>query len=160
MGKTSENEQRRPIHDNRVSLTTSPKILPFDSNGWATTRPFTRKTNGSNTGAATGIMTFVELKPSADPIAINKAAHGLCPDKSPGAAMKGFLFPMSEWRLYSSFKNGKQDAFQRQDQIRPHLRHHCLDHSAHRLYQLHEPCYRQLGATRPRSGRQESPRCR
>lgn len=56
-----------------------------------------------------GIMTFVELKPSADPVAINKLLTGYVQTKSPGAAMKGFLFPMSDWRLYSSFKNGKQD---------------------------------------------------
>jgi putative ABC transport system permease protein len=56
-----------------------------------------------------GIMTFVELKPSADPAAINKLLTGYVQTKSPGAAMKGFIFPMSDWRLYSSFKNGKQD---------------------------------------------------
>jgi predicted permease len=56
-----------------------------------------------------GIMTFVELKPSADPVAINKLLTNYVQTKSPGAAMKGFIFPMSEWRLYSSFKNGKQD---------------------------------------------------
>jgi putative ABC transport system permease protein len=57
-----------------------------------------------------GIMTFVELKPSADPVAINKLLTDYVQTKSPGAAMKGFIFPMSDWRLYSSFKNGKQDA--------------------------------------------------
>jgi putative ABC transport system permease protein len=56
-----------------------------------------------------GIMTFVELKPSADPGAINKLLGNYVQTKSPGAAMKGFIFPMSDWRLYSSFKNGKQD---------------------------------------------------
>jgi putative ABC transport system permease protein len=56
-----------------------------------------------------GIMTFVELKPSANPVAINKLLTNYVQTKSPGAAMKGFIFPMSEWRLYSSFKNGKQD---------------------------------------------------
>lgn len=56
-----------------------------------------------------GIMTFVELKPSADPAAINKVLYNYVQDKSPGAAMRGFIFPMSDWRLYSSFKNGKQD---------------------------------------------------
>jgi putative ABC transport system permease protein len=54
-------------------------------------------------------MTFVELKPSANPAAINKVLADYVQTKSPGAAMKGFIFPMSDWRLYSSFKNGKQD---------------------------------------------------
>jgi putative ABC transport system permease protein len=57
-----------------------------------------------------GIMTFVELKPSANPAAINKLLTDYVQTKSPGAAMHGFIFPMSDWRLYSSFKNGKQDA--------------------------------------------------
>ncbi|HEV3414833.1 MAG TPA: ABC transporter permease [Puia sp.] len=56
------------------------------------------------------IMTFVELKPSANPSAINKLLTDYVQTKSPGAAMKGFIFPMSDWRLYRSFKNGKQDA--------------------------------------------------
>ena len=56
-----------------------------------------------------GIMTFVETKPGANLAAINKLMDHYVQDKSPGAAMRGFLFPMSEWRLYSSFKNGKQD---------------------------------------------------
>ncbi len=56
-----------------------------------------------------GIMTFVELKPTASLAAVNKVLTNYVQDKSPGAAMKGFLFPMSQWRLYSSFKNGKQD---------------------------------------------------
>ncbi len=56
-----------------------------------------------------GIMTFVELRPSADPVAINKLLTKYVQTKSPGAAMHGFIFPMSDWRLYSSFKNGKQD---------------------------------------------------
>lgn len=56
-----------------------------------------------------GIMTFVELKPDANLPAVNKVLYNYVQDKSPGAAMKGFLFPMSEWRLYSSFKDGKQD---------------------------------------------------
>jgi putative ABC transport system permease protein len=55
------------------------------------------------------IMTFVELKPNANLAAVNKVMYHYVQDKSPGAAMKGFLFPMSEWRLYGAFKNGKQD---------------------------------------------------
>jgi|HubBroStandDraft_1064217.scaffolds.fasta_scaffold24399_1 putative ABC transport system permease protein len=56
-----------------------------------------------------GIMTFVELKPSADAAAINKVFYNYVDSKYPGASMKGFIFPMSDWRLYSAFKNGKQD---------------------------------------------------
>lgn len=55
------------------------------------------------------LMTFVELKPSANPAAINKLLTNYVQDKAPGTVMKPFLYPMSQWRLYTSFKNGKQD---------------------------------------------------
>jgi predicted permease len=57
-----------------------------------------------------GLMTFVELKPSGSPTAINKVLTHYVQDKAPGTVMKPFLFPMSQWRLYASFKDGKQDA--------------------------------------------------
>jgi len=56
-----------------------------------------------------GVQTFMELNPSADPAAINKLLTNYVQTKSPGAAMKGSILPMSDWRLYNSFKNGKQD---------------------------------------------------
>jgi predicted permease len=56
-----------------------------------------------------GIQTFIELKPSADPAAITTLLTNYVQTKSPGAAMKGSILPMSDWRLYNSFKNGKQD---------------------------------------------------
>jgi putative ABC transport system permease protein len=57
-----------------------------------------------------GIMTFVELKPNANAAAINKLLLNYVQTKAPGAIMKPFLFPMTDWRLYSFFNNGKQDA--------------------------------------------------
>ena len=56
-----------------------------------------------------GLMTFVELKPSTDPAAINRLLSHYVQDKAPGAVMKPFLYPMNQWRLYTAFKNGKQD---------------------------------------------------
>ena len=56
-----------------------------------------------------GVMTFVELKPSADPAAINRTLTDYVQQKAPGTVMKPFLYPMNQWRLYTSFKNGKQD---------------------------------------------------
>lgn len=56
-----------------------------------------------------GLMTFVELKPTADPAAIDKILTGYVQQKAPGAVIKPFLYPMSQWRLYTAFKNGKQD---------------------------------------------------
>jgi putative ABC transport system permease protein len=56
-----------------------------------------------------GIQTFAELKPSADPAAINKLLINYVQTKRPGSSMRGSILPMSDWRLYNSFKNGKQD---------------------------------------------------
>jgi putative ABC transport system permease protein len=56
-----------------------------------------------------GIQTFMELKPSADPAAIDKLLANYVQTKRPGSAMKGSILPMSDWRLFNSFKNGKQD---------------------------------------------------
>ena len=56
-----------------------------------------------------GMMTFVELKPSADPAAIDKILTNYVQQKAPGAIIKPFLYPMNQWRLYTAFKNGKQD---------------------------------------------------
>jgi putative ABC transport system permease protein len=56
-----------------------------------------------------GIQTFVELKPSASAARINGLLNNYIQSKQPGAIAKPFLFPMSQWRLYSHFENGKQD---------------------------------------------------
>jgi putative ABC transport system permease protein len=56
-----------------------------------------------------GIQTFVELKPSANATRINSLLTNYIQSKQPGAIAKPFLFPMSQWRLYSHFENGKQD---------------------------------------------------
>jgi putative ABC transport system permease protein len=56
------------------------------------------------------IQTFVELNPSANPAAINGLLKNYIQSKAPGAIAKPFLFPMSQWRLYNNFENGKQDA--------------------------------------------------
>jgi predicted permease len=57
-----------------------------------------------------GIMTFVELKPSATAASIDHLLSNYVQSKAPGTIIKPFLFPMSQWRLYSHFENGKQDA--------------------------------------------------
>lgn len=57
-----------------------------------------------------GIQTFVELKPSASLAAINGQLTNYIQSKAPGAIAKPFLFPISQWRLYNNFENGKQNA--------------------------------------------------
>jgi predicted permease len=86
-----------------------PKNTSFRFHWLANYEAFLQRNQWLQQWGSNGIMTFVELKPNADLSAINKVLYNYVQDKSPGAAMRGFLFPMSQWRLYSSFKNGKQD---------------------------------------------------
>src|SRR5580658_515458 len=86
-----------------------PKNTSFGFHWLASYQAFYKDNQWLQGWGTNGIMTFVELKPSASITAVNKVLTNYVQDKSPGAAMKGFLFPMSQWRLYSSFKNGKQD---------------------------------------------------
>ncbi len=69
------------------------KIYPFLEHEW-----------GSNSA-----QTYVELAPTADPATVGGIVHGFIRAKEKEASSTSFLFPMRDWRLYSSFTNGKQD---------------------------------------------------
>jgi len=86
-----------------------PENTSFHFHWLANYQVFYRQNQWLQQWGSNGIMTFVELKPAADAAAINKVLYNYVDSKSPGAAMKGFLFPMSQWRLYGAFNNGKQD---------------------------------------------------
>lgn len=57
---------------------------------------------------ANSINTFVELSPSANIKAINKALYGLVQKNEPASNTRMFLFSMNDWHLHSKFINGKQ----------------------------------------------------
>ena len=86
-----------------------PKNTSFHFHWLGSFQAYFQKNQWLQYWGSNSLMTFVELKPSGDAAAINKLLTNYVQTKSPGAIMKPFLFPMSEWRLYSSFKNGKQD---------------------------------------------------
>ena len=86
-----------------------PKNCTFSFKWLANYEGFLQKNQWLLNWGSNGIMTFVELKPGADFAAIDKTLYNYVVNKSPGASMRGFLFPMSDWRLYSHFVNGKQD---------------------------------------------------
>ncbi|MGN6440154.1 MAG: ABC transporter permease [Agriterribacter sp.] len=54
------------------------------------------------------VRTFVQLSPNADPLAFNKKIEDITIRHSNGEEdQEVFLHPISKWRLYSSFENGK-----------------------------------------------------
>jgi predicted permease len=55
-----------------------------------------------------GPYTYVELDQKADLAAINKQLENFIEQKQTDQEATAFLFPMSKWRLYNEFDNGKQ----------------------------------------------------
>lgn len=58
--------------------------------------------------ASNGVMTYVKLEPKAAPGKIDAELKGYLQKKDEQAISKPFLFPISDWHLYSKFENGKQ----------------------------------------------------
>ncbi|HWB24248.1 MAG TPA: ABC transporter permease [Chitinophagaceae bacterium] len=55
-----------------------------------------------------GILTYAEVEPNANVDAINKKLYGYIQTKQQGTIAKMMLYPMTRWRLYDSFENGKE----------------------------------------------------
>src|SRR3984957_1312489 len=55
-----------------------------------------------------GPFTYVELEPKSNPDVINRQLKDYIHVKQADQTNLAFLFPMSDWRLYSEFDNGKQ----------------------------------------------------
>ncbi len=68
----------------------------------------TRGGNDESSWGSYGPFTYVELDANANHVAINKQLQNYIHDKQTDQANQAFLFPMSDWRLYSEFENGKQ----------------------------------------------------
>jgi len=77
-------------------------LAPFkifeDQNTWLTQW-------GSN-----GVITYVETQPNADMKAINNKLYNYVESKEKGVIAKMSIYPMSRWRMYDSFENGKEVA--------------------------------------------------
>lgn len=65
-----------------------------------------------------GPITYVELNENARIDAVNKQLKDLIPRKSVTGKREAFLFPMSDWRLYHEFANGKPTGSGRIKQLR------------------------------------------
>jgi predicted permease len=55
-----------------------------------------------------GIATYVELEPHANVEAINKKLYNYLDTKGENLIARFSIYPMSRWRLYDSFENGKE----------------------------------------------------
>jgi len=64
------------------------------------------------------LSTYVELKPGVDPASVNKLLYNFIQKREPASIARPFLFPMSDWRLYDQFENGKQTGGGRIEYVR------------------------------------------
>ena len=55
-----------------------------------------------------GVVTYVETQPSANVDEINKKLYGYIQTKQKEASARMSIYPMSRWRMYDSFENGKE----------------------------------------------------
>ncbi|HEU5165189.1 MAG TPA: ABC transporter permease [Chitinophagaceae bacterium] len=54
------------------------------------------------------VNTYVELKPGADLVSVNKQLYNIIQKRVPGSTSHPFLFGMNNWHLFGQFENGKQ----------------------------------------------------
>ena len=64
------------------------------------------------------LSTYVELKPEANLVAINKQLYNFVQKKAPSSNGHVFLFNMNQWHLYDSFDNGKETGGGRIETVR------------------------------------------
>ena len=100
--------------DNKQNYTVSGVMADLPENStlqldWVAPFEVYRKANDwlSNWGA-NSLLTYVELSPSADPVAINRRLHDFIQQKDPTAGGKPILFAMQDWHLKDQFTDGKQ----------------------------------------------------
>lgn len=55
-----------------------------------------------------GLITYVETEPKANIAEINKKLYNYVETKQQGATAKMSIYPMTRWRMYDSFENGKE----------------------------------------------------
>jgi len=58
---------------------------------------------------ASGMATYVELAPNADPATVDRRLQHYLAGKKDGLKTECFLFPMNSWHLYWHFTDGKMD---------------------------------------------------
>ena len=85
-----------------------PESVSFQFEWLAPFKIFENQNNWLQSWRNNGVLTYVELQPGADTKAINRKLYNYVQSKARDAEAKMSIYPMSRWRLYDSWKDGKE----------------------------------------------------
>jgi len=85
-----------------------PESVSFQFEWLAPFKIFENQNNWLQSWGNNGVLTYVELQPGADTKAINRKLYNYVQSKARDAEAKMSIYPMSRWRLYDSWKDGKE----------------------------------------------------
>lgn len=101
------------VDNNTSSIVTGvisdlPESVSFQFDWLAPFKIFENQNNWLQSWGNNGVLTYVELQPGADTKAINRKLYNYVQSKAKDAEAKMSIYPMSRWRLYDSWKDGKE----------------------------------------------------
>jgi len=101
------------VDNNTSSIVTGvisdlPESVSFQFDWLAPFKIFENQNNWLQSWGNNGVLTYVELQPGADTKAINRKLYNYVQSKAEDAEAKMSIYPMSRWRLYDSWKDGKE----------------------------------------------------
>jgi predicted permease len=101
------------VDNNTSSIVTGvisdlPESVSFQFDWLAPFKIFENQNNWLQSWRNNGVLTYVELQPGADTKAINRKLYNYVQSKAEDAEAKMSVYPMSRWRLYDSWKDGKE----------------------------------------------------
>ncbi|MGN6298410.1 MAG: ABC transporter permease [Ginsengibacter sp.] len=101
------------IDNNTSSVVTGvikdlPESVSFQFEWLAPFKIFENQNSWLQSWRNNGVLTYVELQPGADTKAINRKLYNYVQSKAQDAEAKMSVYPMSRWRLYDSWKDGKE----------------------------------------------------
>ncbi|MGN6341574.1 MAG: ABC transporter permease [Ginsengibacter sp.] len=101
------------IDNNTSSVVTGvikdlPESVSFQFEWLAPFKIFENQNSWLQSWRNNGVLTYVELEPGADTKAINRKLYNYVQSKAEDAEAKMSVYPMSRWRLYDSWKDGKE----------------------------------------------------
>ena len=101
------------VDNNTSSIVTGvisdlPESVSFQFDWLAPFKIFENQNNWLQSWGNNGVLTYVELQPGADDKAINRKLYNYVQSKAKDAEAKMSIYPMSRWRLYDSWKDGKE----------------------------------------------------
>lgn len=85
-----------------------PENVSIKFNWLAPFKIFEEQNQWLNQWGNNGVLTYVETNPNSNINSINKKLYNYLESKQKGLIAKFSIYPMSRWRLYDSFENGKE----------------------------------------------------